>query len=95
MIRDLKYINDYKDLVIAIEDFRKLMSAPAPQEAKDYAKEPNPLLQGNIPDAYKPYSIINTNETIFALFVDAIKKSLEDQGLRRGKGISLIDFVQK
>ncbi len=30
MIRDLKYINDYKDLVIAIEDFRKLMSAPAP-----------------------------------------------------------------
>lgn len=44
MIRDLKYINDYKDLVIAIEDFRKLMSAPAPEEAKDNTQEPNPLL---------------------------------------------------
>ena len=30
MIRDLKHINDYRALVIALEDFRKLMSAPAP-----------------------------------------------------------------
>lgn len=94
MIRDLKHINDYRALVIALEDFRKLMSAPAPQEEKDYSSEPNPLLPGHLPEGLKADDKILTNKTIFAEFDNAITEALRKQDNVINQTISIEDFRQ-
>ena len=45
LIRDLEHINDHRKMVIAIENFKQIMSRPAPDSEEEKTKNiPNPLV---------------------------------------------------
>ena len=51
-IVDLGQINNQRQMVVAIEEFRKIMSqlAPALEEGQNFKTMSNPLLTGTVPD---------------------------------------------
>ena len=51
-IVDLGQINDQRQMVVAIEEFRKIMSqlAPVLEEGQNFKTMSNPLLTGTVPD---------------------------------------------
>ena len=45
LITDINYINNHRNMIIAIEKFKQIMSSPAPNNEKDHGeKKDNPLL---------------------------------------------------
>ena len=51
-IVDLGQINNQRQMVVAIEEFRKIMSqlAPVLEEGQNFKTMSNPLLTGTVPD---------------------------------------------
>ena len=66
-------------MVIALDEFRKIMSKPKPVEGDDTSENPvNPLLRGgDIPESMKGDQTIAPDKTIFAQFDQKIEEALE------------------
>lgn len=96
MIRDLDQINDHRDLVTALDSFRKLMSKQAPANNRNDPSfyQQNPLLPGIVPEAFQSEKMITMDQTIFALFDHKIKTAIEEQQ-NRNVGTSLETFVRE
>ena len=46
MIKDLEHINNHRSMVTALENFKLIMSRPAPENNYDQTKYANPLVPG-------------------------------------------------
>lgn len=57
-------------MVIALDEFRKIMSKPKPVEGCDTTENPiNPLLRGGeVPESMRADQVIAPDQTIFAQF---------------------------
>ena len=77
LIRDLDHINNHRSMIIAIENFKQIMSRPAPDNEEEQAKQySNPLVPGKAVEGQENLKIIVANMTIFAQFDNAINKAL-------------------
>ena len=67
-------------MVIALDEFRKIMSKPKPVEGCDTAENPvNPLLRGGeVPESMRNDQVIAPDQTIFAQFDQKIDEALEE-----------------
>ena len=64
-------------MIIAIENFKQIMSRPAPDNEEEQAKQySNPLVPGKAVEGQENLKIIVANMTIFAQFDNAINKAL-------------------
>ena len=75
MIKDLRAINDMKNLLSAIEDFKKIMSKSRGVEI--HHVEHNPLLnaKGTAEHSIAEYEKINANQRIFGQYQMRIDES--------------------
>ena len=66
-------------MVIALDEFRKIMSKPKPVEGNDTSENPvNPLLRGaDIPESMRGDQVVTPDQTIFAQFDQKIEEALE------------------
>lgn len=94
MIRDLSHINNHRQMVVALEEFRKIMSKKAPVLAlgEVVKNESNPLLTGNVPAEKKAEQVIAQDQTIFCQLTNAIDEALEEQE-KRDKSVRLDNFI--
>ena len=67
-------------MVIALDEFRKIMSKPKPVEGCNIAESPvNPLLRGGeVPESMRKDQVIAPDQTIFAQFDQKIDEALEE-----------------
>ena len=80
-IEDLQQINDNRMMVVAIEDFRVIMSKAAPdlEEGQSYGFLQNPFLTGQVAEALRDEQTIREDKTFFAILTSEIQKALEEQ----------------
>ena len=81
MITDLSMINNHRQMVVALEEFRIIMgkSAPVLETGQGVDNLSNPLLPGSVPDARKSEQVIAADQTICCQFTKAIDEALEEQ----------------
>ena len=73
LIRDLDHINNHRYIIIAIENFKQIMSRPAPDNEEEQRKQyENPLLPGEAVEGQEQQKFIVANMTISAQFDTAI-----------------------
>ena len=75
MIKDLEHINNHRSMVNAIENFKQIMSRPAPENNDDQTKYANPLVPGTALKGQQKF--IAANMTIFAQFETAINNAIQ------------------
>ena len=64
-------------MMIAIENFKQIMSWPAPDNEEEYGMQyPNPLVPEKAVKGQEDQKVIAANKTIFAQFETAINKAL-------------------
>jgi hypothetical protein len=67
LIRDLDYINNHRNMIIAIENFKQIMSRPAPDNEEEHGSQhPNPLIPGKSVEGQENQKFIVANMTVFA-----------------------------
>ena len=77
LIRDLDHINNHRSMIISIENFKQIMSRPAPENEEEQGKQySNPLVPGKAVEGQEDKKFIVANMTIFAQFDTAITKAL-------------------
>ena len=80
-IADLSHINNQRQVVQAVEAFRKIMSKNKPplEEGKEYPSVANPLLPGTVSGELASEQVIRTDATIFAVFSALIDDAIIQQ----------------
>ena len=71
------HINNHRYMIIAIENFKQIMSRPAPDNEEEQGKRyENPLIPGRAVEGQENQKFIEANMTIFAQFNTAIDNAL-------------------
>ena len=76
---DIENDKNYRNVRIAIDNFKQIMSRPAPDIEQDSSKQYlNPLIPGKAVEGLENEKFIAENMTILAQFDDAIDKAALD-----------------